>query len=69
MITAHEILLALFNPDEKACIRVFDDRKTGTFSGAKIEIEVGKYLTIEKTLKEHNVKEQTSRRKRFLSLC
>ena len=54
MITAHEILLALFNPDEKACIRVFDDRKTGTFSGAKIEIEVGKYLTIEKTLKEHN---------------
>ena len=33
-ITAKEVLGSLFNPEEKVCLRVFDDRKSGIFTGS-----------------------------------
>lgn len=53
-VTAQDILNSLFNPNDTVCFRVFDDKKTGIFSGQKLSIECGKYATMEKTLKEHN---------------
>lgn len=53
-ITAQEILNSLFNPNDTVCFRVFDDKKSGIFSGQKLSMECGKYASIEKTLKEHN---------------
>lgn len=55
-ISAQDILLALFNPQDTVCFRVFDDKKSGVFSGAKLEMEAGKYATIDATLKSHNEK-------------
>ena len=55
-ISAQDVLLALFNPQDTVCFRVFDDKKNGVFSGAKLEMEAGKYATIEATLKSHNEK-------------
>ena len=55
-ISAQDILLALFNPQDTVCFRVFNDKKSGVFSGAKLEMEAGKYATIESTLKSHNEK-------------
>ena len=42
-ISAQDVLLALFNPEDTVCFRVFDDKKKGVFSGAKLEMEAGKY--------------------------
>lgn len=55
-ISAQDVLLALFNPEDTVCFRVFDDKKKGVFSGAKLEMEAGKYSAIEGTLKSHNEK-------------
>ena len=55
-ISAQDVLLALFNPEDTVCFRVFDDKKKGVFSGAKLEMEAGKYSAIEPTLKVHNEK-------------
>ena len=43
-----------FDPGETVCLRVFDDRKTGTFKGAKLECEAGKIEAMTDTLKKHN---------------
>jgi hypothetical protein len=40
-ITAQEILNSLFNPDDKVCLRVFDDKKRGVFAGQKLSVECG----------------------------
>ncbi|MEG0897353.1 MAG: phage/plasmid primase, P4 family, partial [Ruthenibacterium sp.] len=53
-VSAHEVLQSLFNPEDTVCFRVFDDRKDGTFTGQKLDVECGKYKTIEKTLTQHN---------------
>ncbi len=53
-IRAQDILMTMFNPDEKVCFRIFDDKKSGVFSGAKFEVEAGKYASVEETLKKHN---------------
>lgn len=53
-IKAQDILNSLFNPNDTVCFRVFDDRKSGIFSGQKYSIECGKYASLEETLKEHN---------------
>ncbi|MDP4117605.1 MAG: phage/plasmid primase, P4 family [Bacillota bacterium] len=55
-VTANEVIGSLFNPDDVVCFRVFDDKKGGVFSGAKLECEAGKYLAFEPKLKEHNEK-------------
>lgn len=53
-ISAQDVLLALFNPEDTVCFRVFDDKKKGVFSGAKLEMEAGKYSAIEGTLMLHS---------------
>ncbi|MCD7801915.1 MAG: phage/plasmid primase, P4 family [Clostridiales bacterium] len=53
-VTATDVLGSLFNPTENVCFRVFDDKKSGVFKGAKLQCECGKYATIEETLKNHN---------------
>ncbi len=55
-IRAQDILMTMFNPNEKVCFRIFDDKKSGVFSGAKLGVEAGKYATIEKALISHNEK-------------
>ena len=55
-VSAQDVLLALFNPQDTVCFRVFDDKKSGVFSGAKLEMEAGKYASVETTLKSHNEK-------------
>jgi hypothetical protein len=49
-----EFLRPFFDPGETVCLRVFDDRKTGSFKGAKLECEAGKIAAIMDTLKKHN---------------
>ena len=53
-VTAMDVLSALFNPTDTVCFRVFEDRKTGVFQGAKLSCECGKYKNVEETLKKHN---------------
>ncbi len=53
-VTANDVLTSLFNPTEKVHFRVFDDKKSGVFSGAKLECECGKFATLVSTLKRHN---------------
>lgn len=53
-ILAQDVINSLYNPDDIVCLRVFEDKKTGTFTGAKIEVEAGKFATIEDTLAKHN---------------
>lgn len=55
-IRAQDVLLSMFNPDDKVCFRVFDDKKNGVFAGAKLEAEAGKFASIEPALKNHNAK-------------
>jgi len=54
LISVQDILLALFNPNDTVCFRIFDDKKRGIFAGAKLEIEAGKYASVEGALKSHN---------------
>ena len=53
-ITAEDIVRSLFEPTETVNIRIFDDRKTGTFTGLKLAVEAGKFPSIEKELHKHN---------------
>lgn len=53
-IPLEEFLRPFFDPGEKVCIRVFDDRKTGTFKGAKLETTAAQIGSMVKTLKKHN---------------
>lgn len=57
-VTAADILSSLFNPDEKVCLRLFDDKKRGIFKGAKIDVECGKFLGIVDELKKHNAQDR-----------
>lgn len=36
-IPVEEFLRPMFGPGEKICLRVFDDKKSGAFKGAKLE--------------------------------
>ena len=36
-IPLEEFLRPFFGPGDTICLRIFDDRKTGTFKGAKLE--------------------------------
>ena len=55
-ISAQDVINALFSPDDIVCLRVFDDRKEGIFTGAKLNVEVGKFFSVEEQLAEHNQK-------------
>lgn len=53
-IPIEEFLRPFFDPGETVCLRVFDDRKTGTFKGAKLETKIAQVSSIMDTLKKHN---------------
>jgi len=53
-IPIEEFLRPFFDAGETVCLRVFDDRKTGTFKGLKLESEAGKIAAMVDTLKKHN---------------
>ena len=55
-ISAQDVINALFSPDDIVCLRVFDDRKEGIFTGAKLNVEAGKFFSVEEQLAEHNQK-------------
>ena len=53
-ISPEEFLRPFFDADETVCLRVFDDKKRGSFKGAKLECEAGKIGSMMDTLKKHN---------------
>jgi len=53
-IPLEEFLRPFFDAGETVCLRIFDDRKTGSFKGAKLECEAGKIASMLDTLKKHN---------------
>ena len=55
-IPLEEFLRPFFGPGERICLRIFDDRKTGTFKGAKLETSLSGLPGLMDTLKKHNEK-------------
>lgn len=55
-IPIEEFLRPFFEAGEMACLRVFDDRKSGTFKGAKLETSISKMDSMMETLQQHNDK-------------
>lgn len=53
-VPLEEFLRPFFGPGEKICLRIFDDRKTGTFKGAKLETDLSGIPGLMDTLKRHN---------------
>ena len=53
-IPLEEFPRPFFDPRETVCLRVFDDRQTGAFKGAKLECAAGKIAAMTDTLKKHN---------------
>ncbi|GHV09405.1 hypothetical protein FACS1894217_13650 [Clostridia bacterium] len=53
-VPLEEFLRPFFDPTEKVCLRVFDDRKNSAFKGQKFECEAGKIATLTETLHKHN---------------
>jgi putative DNA primase/helicase len=51
-----EFLRPFFDANETVCLRVFDDKKRGVFTGAKLECAAGKLGTVLETLRDHNAK-------------
>ncbi len=55
-VPLEEFLRPFFGPGERICLRIFDDRKTGTFKGAKLETTLAGIPGLLDTLKKHNEK-------------
>ena len=55
-VPLEEFLRPFFGPSDRICLRVFDDRKTGTFKGAKLETTLPGIPDLMDTLKKHNEK-------------
>ena len=53
-IPLEEFLRPFFGPGERICLRVFDDKKTGAFKGAKLETTLSGLPGLMDTLKKHN---------------
>lgn len=53
-IPLEEFLRPFFGSGERICLRVFDDKKTGTFKGAKLETTLSGLSGLMDTLKKHN---------------
>lgn len=55
-VPLEEFLRPFFGPSERICLRVFDDKKTGTFKGAKLETTLPGIPDLMPTLRKHNEK-------------
>ena len=54
IIPIEEFLRPFFDAGETVCLRVFDDRRTGTFKGAKLEAKAAEIGKLEEMLHKHN---------------
>jgi putative DNA primase/helicase len=54
IIPIEEFLRPFFDSGEEVHIRIFDDRKNGTFKGTKLVSEAGRISALADTLKKHN---------------
>jgi len=54
MIRGSDIVSSLFNPDDTVHLRILDDKKERTFTGANLFVEAGKFASREETLRQHN---------------
>lgn len=55
-VPLEEFLRPFFGPGERICLRVFDDKRAGTFKGAKLETTLAGIPGLMDTLKKHNEK-------------
>lgn len=53
-IPLEEFLRPFFDASETVCLRIFDDRKTGSFKGSKLEVKAAEIGKLEETLHKHN---------------
>ncbi|MDD3537374.1 MAG: phage/plasmid primase, P4 family [Saccharofermentanales bacterium] len=53
-IPLEEFLRPFFDAGETVCLRIFDDRKTSSFRGSKLECEAGKIAAMADILQKHN---------------
>lgn len=53
-IPIEEFLRPFFEPVDTVCLRIFDDKKSGTFKGAKLETSISKIGETMETLQKHN---------------
>ena len=53
-VPLEEFLRPFFGPSERICLRVFDDKKAGTFKGAKLETTLSGLPGLMDTLRKHN---------------
>ena len=53
-IKPQEIINALFEPEDEVCIRVFDDKKTGTFPGKNYCFKAVAFPSVIPELEKHN---------------
>lgn len=53
-VSAEDVVRSLFDPGETVHVRIFDDKKSGTFAGMKLAVEAGKFSSIMEQLKKHN---------------
>lgn len=53
-IPLEEFLRPFFDTGEKICLRIFDDRKSNTFKGMKIETTLANVNKVDKELHKHN---------------
>ena len=53
-VSAEDVVRSLFDPGETVHVRIFDDKKSGTFTGMKLAVEAGKFSSIMEQLKKHN---------------
>ncbi len=54
VVSAQDVINAVYNPDETVNLRIFEDQGSGIYSGGKIAVEAGKFSTKEDELKKHN---------------
>ena len=53
-VPLEEFLRPFFGSSERICLRVFDDKKAGTFKGAKLETTLSSLPGLMDTLRKHN---------------
>lgn len=53
-VPLEEFLRPFFGPGDTICLRIFDDKKAGTFKGAKLETTLAGIPALMDTLKKHN---------------
>ncbi len=43
VVSAQDVISAVYNPDETVNLRIFEDQGSGIYSGGKIAVEAGNF--------------------------